>query len=459
MQKSFSVLLIGALLMVLVSCGGGAISSTSNPQVGTSPSVPNLNSEPLEMFTSKAGIEETVLVDESDIKITATELSYDRSYPELKLTIENNTNKNLTFYAGTLGYSRNSINGYMISSGYLNVDVTAGKKANDSIHFDADELALLGITDIADIEIGFNVQDDNYDTYLQTGPRQLKTTLADGYDYDTDSYQSAITGNTLGYTYYYSVQHYASEELYNQKGIRIISEVLLQNTEGELALLLELVNEGTDPIEAVVSDISLNGLVVYSSTWDSEFINGGKRYVMNMKLSSALDSVYWDVYGLSKIGDITFSLGLKDENNQDIAVPSVINVAIPGNEAVIDNSGAEVYNRNGIRIVSKGLVPDSSDYSDDIHALFLVENSGSIPVDIDDAYDSLSINGFMTDYFCYSRTVTAGQSAVIDVELQESSLNQSGISSLNDITELEMTFEIRNSDYKKLAEPTITVKY
>mgnify|MGYP006990196495 CR=1 FL=1 len=36
---------------------------------------------------------------------------------------------------------------------------------------------MMGIIDIADIEIGFDIEDDFYDTYLQTGPRQIRTSI------------------------------------------------------------------------------------------------------------------------------------------------------------------------------------------------------------------------------------------------------------------------------------------
>lgn len=97
----------------------------------------------VEMFSSQATIEETVLVDESDVKITATGLSYTDYSAELSLLIENNTDLDLSFYSGTAGYSCNAVNGYMSDEGYMNVDVSAGKKATEDISFDASSLAIM----------------------------------------------------------------------------------------------------------------------------------------------------------------------------------------------------------------------------------------------------------------------------------------------------------------------------
>ena len=59
-----------------------------------------------ESFKTAANIEETVLVDENDIKITATELNYTDYSVELGLLIENNSSVNLSFTSGTLARMR-----------------------------------------------------------------------------------------------------------------------------------------------------------------------------------------------------------------------------------------------------------------------------------------------------------------------------------------------------------------
>ena len=60
-------------------------------------------------------------VPDSGIKIfTATELSYTDYSAELNLLIENNSDKNLSFISGSMGYSCNAVNGYMVNDGYLN---------------------------------------------------------------------------------------------------------------------------------------------------------------------------------------------------------------------------------------------------------------------------------------------------------------------------------------------------
>lgn len=134
-------------------------------------------------FHGTATIEPTVLVDENGIKITANDIKYANNQIQLGLTLENNTEKDISVTAGTIGYSVNSINGYMMRDGYVNADIAPGMKSNETVYFDTSELELMGITDVADIEIGFNIDDKDYNNIMKTGPIAIKTSLADSYNF------------------------------------------------------------------------------------------------------------------------------------------------------------------------------------------------------------------------------------------------------------------------------------
>ena len=143
--KLLSALLTIVMLTTLTACGGsstgqGSESGGSTPSNGQ----PAPMDEILEAFGTTATLDETVMVDEGGVTITATGLTYTAYSADLELTIENNSGKNLSFVSGSLGYSCNSINGYMVEDGYLNCDVANGKKANESISFGYDALMLYG---------------------------------------------------------------------------------------------------------------------------------------------------------------------------------------------------------------------------------------------------------------------------------------------------------------------------
>lgn len=402
-------------------------------------------------------IEETVLVDESNIKITASAFEVTDNYAELMLTFENNTDKNLSFRASS-DYG-NAVNGYMVDTGYLSTDVAAGKKARETAKFDLDELALYGITGISSIEMGFYVTDDDYDEYLLTPPIHLDTSLAGTIDESEETYVPAITDDRMADALGFTLDHSAQDMLCDAAGVRLISEVLLTNRDGERQMLLEF--ENTSDAQAVIrlGNFAINGLQLQSGTWSTDMISAGKRRLSDIDLAYILDRHYGEAFGITDIADISFTLGLTDMDSNELVEPQAIKITIPDAAASFDESGEVVYDENGIQIISKGLVPDSFELSDDIHALFLIKNTSSGELWVDCASGSLSVNGFMTDEITYSSTVHAGTVGILDVELSANSLSGNGCDSIEDIEELEMTLTIRDGHYNTLAEPVITLQF
>ena len=127
---------------------------------------------------SDATIEETVVLDQDDIKITATELDVNGDMgPELKLAIENNSSKYVSISA-----QNSSINGYMID-GFIYTELSAGKKANSSMVFDTKSLEASGIKDIASIEFSIVATDlEAFDTLFQSDRIALTTSVGSGYE-------------------------------------------------------------------------------------------------------------------------------------------------------------------------------------------------------------------------------------------------------------------------------------
>lgn len=396
----------------LVACGntdvepGGTTSAPSqsdNGNSGVKPSEsPKQNDEKLGTFSKSAALAETIMVDESGVKITATRLSYNNYAVELELTIENNSGKDLSFISGSMGYSCNSVNGYMVADGYLNCDVANGKKANDAISFSYDALMLYGISEIADIEIGFDISDDDYN-HTYTGPRQVKTSVFGSYDYSKEFYQETITSRAAMNTFTYDITYFSQDNLYNENGVKLLSSGLMVNRDGDTALLMELENTTNEIVYVSTSDIALNGLIVTSSTWSSDAINPGKRCIVDVDISSVLDSEYWEIYGIKTIDSVSLSLTQRNSDGNNITEAVPVNIIVPNTKSEFDASGTEVYNANGLRIVSKTVLEDSSEYSADMYVLLLAENSSGKKLSIDDVYDSLSVNGFMTDYSYYSK--------------------------------------------------------
>ena len=464
MRKIISLMLALLLMLSLAACGstnegGSTDTPTSTPATDSQHETdsgnddPQIEVEPRE-FQKTATIDETVLVDENGVKITAKELTYGNYAAELTLVIENNSDKDLSFIANSIGYSCNSINGYMVPEGYLNCDVAAGKKANDTISIGYDTLMLYGIYEIADIEIGFDISDDDYN-HTYTGPRTIQTTAAENYDYDTPCYRESIANKESQAQYDYSVPYFSSDAVYEENGLTIASQVVMENEDGESILLLEVVNTTDEIVGVSTTNIDINGLRVCDSTWSYDSINPGKTAIVDVDLSSVLEPEYWEIYGIAEVGNVALKVSFKDGDSNEVATPAHISINIPGAESTFSMEGAEIYNANGIRIVSKGVFADPSEYSDDLHILLVAENTSDKTLALHDVYDSLSINDYMATYSFYTTTMEDGSCVMIDILLWGYGLEDINISEPAEVKSIEFSLSIKDQNYKEIDKATI----
>ncbi len=112
--------------------------------------------EDMEIFNS-VKIEETVVYDENQVRITATELK-EGSYSnyELNLLIENNRDQGINVNIECF-----SVNGIMLS-GMIYEDIASGKKANSSFSVSQYELDSNRISQISEVEFLVSITDEDY---------------------------------------------------------------------------------------------------------------------------------------------------------------------------------------------------------------------------------------------------------------------------------------------------------
>ena len=160
MKKTIIFTLIIALLFTFTACGFSGSNIEDKVPVQDAEILDELEqdildfaegapaeNEPVEELTEEVTIEEQVIYDEHDIKVTAKALEYDDWFgPSIAILIENNSQQNITVQT-----RNSSVNGLMIDT-LFSCDVAAGKKGNDKITFYETEL------DIANIEIMKNIE-------------------------------------------------------------------------------------------------------------------------------------------------------------------------------------------------------------------------------------------------------------------------------------------------------------
>ena len=220
-----------------VSTGGTEASKgdgSDNGKAGTPTKEPVTTKEP------EITIEESVLYDQNGIKITAKSFNAKAMFgPSVKLLIENNAEKSITVQ------SRNeSVNGYMIDS-MLSCDVAAGKKANDELVFMKSDLALAGITTIADMEFSFYFFDSaSWTDSFESDQVTIKTSAADGFTYTFDD---------------------SGHKVYDENGIEIVVKGLAKDDSWlGPQIVVYISNNSNKNFTVQVRDVSINGFMIDS---------------------------------------------------------------------------------------------------------------------------------------------------------------------------------------------------
>ena len=261
MKKIISVVLVLIMIFSLVACVDSTKETLKKASVGDKEDTSDKTSNPNHNANNDAApqqstLEENVLVDEQGVKITVKSLEYDNIFgPSVKVAIENNSGKNLTFSVNDA-----SVNGYM-NNAFFYVDVANGKKANDSITISEGDLELCDIETIADIAFSFHIiESDTYDTFLDTEIFKLETSAAENYEYTFDD---------------------SGELVYNENGIKIVIKGLAEDTILGQSLVVYMENNNNKDITVSTQDVSVNGYMLTAMLYAS--MTAGNHYVGNLQ--------------------------------------------------------------------------------------------------------------------------------------------------------------------------------
>ena len=329
MKRVLALIMVLILALAFTACSkensntpGGDLGSESDSSSKPNNSNNGLN-DLLPEFDKTYDIEETHLTDTYDVSITATQLSYSNSSVTLSLKIENKSDSDREVYAGTTGYGCNSVNGYMIHDGYLRCEVAPGATEEDKISFSYDELYAHGISVIADIGVGFDVEDDDYH-HEYSGMITIKTKKADDYDYSEDTYIKTMKGNTLQNAYGITVDAFSESAPYSQGGISLISQAVVRNKNGDGNLALEFKNEADQDIYVNLTGLYINDQEVSTSYLASDLICLGKRDVVSVSLRK-----YFEENTTLKdqvIQSVKFSIELTNSDSKSLTQKTAVTV-------------------------------------------------------------------------------------------------------------------------------------
>lgn len=450
MKQTIAVLLSLMLVLSLAACGSGADQSTGSEQTQETATAKPESTGDLPEFLKTAAIEETVLLDQDGLRITATNLSYSSYSADIELLIENNSSEDYEIISESVGYSCNAVNDCMVTDGYVFSEVNAGMKAKEKISFSFDEMLLSGITEIGSIELGFDISGSGGTEY-QTGPLMLTTSVGES----ASSYKEIITNGALQKKFGIKLESFMDETLYNEQGIRTISAGLIENSQGKHSVLLELVNDTGNQVSAVITEVGINGLKVYSGIWSSDRINPGKRCIVDLDLSRIVLDAALESCGIDKIGSVQLKMKLTDENGTEIAPTAELSIPLIDEKASFEKPSTEIYNANDIRIVSLGAADGEGMDEDSVFIFALAENTGDGTRKIDEDYGSLSVNGFMGDCYFDGIRLEPGECGLLKIELSSFQLEDLDVAKADEIESASITLEITDDNYEELDTPTV----
>lgn len=408
-------------------------------------------------FDTSYNVEETVLVDENDVKITVTGLTYRDYDVVVNLIMENNSDKNLSFGSGMGSKSSSTANGYMFG-GYLNTEVAPGQKVEDVLYYGYDELQLCGITKIADLQIGFSIRDDEEEGF-DTGLRQVKTKAADSYDYSISTFAEGIKDGSIESTLGYEVECFAEDTIYEQNDVKLLSKALLINKNGEKEAFLEVVNDSEKTVFVHGFDISVNELIVGGRIGFNEMVYPGMRKVVPIYINELINAEYLELLGISEIGAVDMKLEITAEDDSIIAECQDLRVVYSEDAPMLVAEGTEVFNSEGVRIISKGLVEERAGDSEYVNMVLLLENTREETIFFDIREDSFSFNGHTMKYLLQAKDASPGKVAFAELSVTKEELQGNGIPSADYITEAEFAMEVMDATYHTVAESTVEISY
>ena len=202
----------------------------------------------------------------------------------------------------------------------------------------------------------------------------------------------------------------------------------------QLKLLIE--NNSDQSLVFQVRDASVNGFM--TDTMISEDVAPGKKANSDITFSAgALEEC-----GITTFAEMEFKFHIftsdKWDTYLDTDVIRVETSAYGSHEQTIDDSGEVFYDKDGIKIIGKGISTEDSIFGPGL-IMYIENNSGK---DFTVQARDTSINGFLMDPIM-STDVIDGKKAITALTFMSSELEENGIT---DITSVETSFHVFESN-------------
>ena len=290
MKKQIALLLAIFMIFALSACrsdnpaAGEPTAAAANTSSGT-------NADPNGDVTSEAGngetVEETVLVDQEGLKITAVSLDTAALFgPELTLRMENNTDKTLVFQNNYV-----VVNGYMADA-VFSCEVAAGEQAENVLTLMDTDLEASGVETITDLEISFHVvESGTWEAYYDSPLLPLKTSASGDY---TQVYDDS------------------GKVIFDKNDLKLVAKGI--QDEGQLGqgLYIYIENNSDSTVTVSSNDVSVNGYII-DSIFSTDILPGKRAVQSILFLKNELET-----FDITRIYQVELSFRVFDAENWDM---------------------------------------------------------------------------------------------------------------------------------------------
>lgn len=286
MTKMSRILLALLLVFVMVfatACGGdGEIKQPANVNGDSSGETNGTGTNNDSGSTDEeVTIAETVLYEADGIKVTAKSLADGLLGTEVKLLIENDSSKNILITSNSV-----SANGYMMPTAALYAEVTAGKKANESLTLMSSELDQCGIETLAEMQFYLQIQDPETWETIKTTDLITLATSATGYTQPVDD---------------------SGDVLYNENGYKVVCKGLKQDIIWDGTVVFYMENNSNKAVSIYAENVSVNGFMQEVGLWSD--LRPSTKMIDGM---SMIDLSDLEITNIDEIKTIEFNLRIVD---------------------------------------------------------------------------------------------------------------------------------------------------
>ncbi len=250
---------------------------------------------------------------------------------------------------------------------------------------------------------------------------------------DTNDTKNTDTSETPDGVKKTSLETIDEAVLFEQKGVRVTAKEIIDDPVWGKGIAVLIENDTFKNIGVQCNSIVVNNYMI-SDIFSSTVAAGKKINDTITLLSSNLEEA-----GIETISEVNISFNVFDSDSYDTLFDtdeiSIKTSAYGTVEQPVMDSGKELLNTNGVRIVGRYVTEDSIWGAG---VLLYIENTSNSDVLVQ--CDNMSINGFMvTPYF--SSQVNKGRMALTPITILSSDLEENGI---DEVKDLELSFHIIN---------------